>query len=1717
MFEVRIVDPTPSPIIKAYGQSGFTVVESMKELVEFNCLFQIGYSTFNDHTLQVFRTAVATFANLQEDQLEITPKKSRQAGGCNETIPTPSTCNGANYTEVIFTATVTKGGSAESSAKANMMSAQNELCPLPSRRKLQERTKTFSTRTRFASPETISKWYNQGITMEERLDLKRRLQTTSLSASIAATVGQNLNGSSNTAAQGSGQVAAGANDVWTIVATQGREISFKRNGATKAVFRFNFGLWSRKAGANAGKLTASSQVLALPNTHSRDRPSEAACRDESMETILLKTGFFGEWYMCVTFDGDLAIIFHEEGKADKEPQMVITSNGKIWLNSSSITYTGTLANTSPSDEIIEFPDGASRKNGFYNGLTIQLTINGQTHTGTIKSYDGNSRKATLASKLSTTANNQTTFSIANVKLGAYLTTSTPTSLPSSASQCMYTIRIGNGWDICASQSRYLSLVFYGKIKMSIRDDGAIWGAFAGGFFTTSTTVQNFAASAADSIVNVLPVPGKPSDNTVTSSSISLTWGTPLPALVESHTISPRSLNDGTCNTFLVNCEYSDLSEITITTDTHKLKNLFAGQRYRFTIRFTYKIGSLRFPSLQSVWSSTIETLAARPSWILTSGSPKIQPSVMLKLPGMVVLSWTPPRKNGYDIDNYRVYMTTKVPPPMNKCTGNATSACSFGNQNDCENSTSCQWTSGSCSALPCTSASFQDSNTACTNATGCTFTDGDSQWDLVLENTPGAIGFVENLGGMRYIRFRVSSHNKIGWSNLSGTSTPVSMDSTIPARPTSVPTCPNLGLTTIGVSWTPPNDGGDAILQYKLQYNKDSPSFSSAKELLVNGAATVSAQLDKLLPGTPYYIRFAARNLNGWSEMSASSLPCITAALSCKTNERLAFIGASNEVECVKCADGKDSKGGQAMSCDPCSAGKYRQSDAMLACTDCSAGKISSALGASQCDPCAAGKYSSTPGNSECTDCIAGNYADNVGAVACKVCGFGVYTKEAGAAACLNCPSGKYNECFGSTSCNPCNLGTFSATPGQSSCTDCVAGQYQDKTGQVGCINCPLGEYMISPGQAKCLQCDLGQFASKEGSEKCADCSVGQHADTLGADVCKDCAKGKHIDIKGATFCQSCEEGKFQSLKGSSTCTDCPSGSYTSTVGNEFCPGCPSGKFGVLEGQEACLNCAVGKFSSNSSAVFCDDCPMMEYADTVGTSECKLCARGWYTVDKRSEKCTMCTPGFYSWQTPSRNTTLAPLQGEKICLQCPDGGLCVNGDHLIVKENYWREEKNSSDIYPCVSSSCLGITETEIIQLDPSKLNYTEESCRNGSSGVLCGICISDEWFLDATGACVPCSGGRDESISYLFMAVLFIIVTVALTLFLAQPADDQQVQMEDVALRGAIAFHMATQDITGGLDEMHDTSGALQDIKAAMEEIHKLIAELTLFIAEMGRKIAGLMTMFIAYVQVLCNMPSLIDVEWPEDIVNLFATMKLVNLDLAGFLKFFKQCQTSLTFEQNFYLTVAIIPGYLLLVAIISYNLFRFGHLWESLQTACPIQKKFRLQFNGLSVGDRAVKLVNTLAFLLYPNLGMKVFAILQCVEVEGEYFLERDLSIRCYEGRHTTMMIFAGLGMAIYVLGIPATYILALYGHRGKLMSMEEAAELDKKLGEDEKHKALLKDHEFLMLQRRYGRLFQDYRKETWWFEMMLMLQKLTLTAGLLTIRDGPVGRALAGLVLT
>jgi hypothetical protein len=146
--------------------------------------------------------------------------------------------------------------------------------------------------------------------------------------------------------------------------------------------------------------------------------------------------------------------------------------------------------------------------------------------------------------------------------------------------------------------------------------------------------------------------------------------------------------------------------------------------------------------------------------------------------------------------------------------------------------------------------------------------------------------------------------------------------------------------------------------------------------------------------------------------------------------------------------------------------------------------------------------------------------------------------------------------------------------------------------------------------------------------------------------------------------CLPCPVGHFCNETGLMNPRLCPIGRYTDTLGQTFCKECTPGFYAGKLGVANCFPCQKGSFNPFFGAGNCLPCGKGYFISQVGGSKCNLCRKGTYSASLGQETCTTC-PKFSDTDLSVLGDSIekckcrdgAFLNG-KVCSDCCFGATC---------------------------------------------------------------------------------------------------------------------------------------------------------------------------------------------------------------------------------------------------------------------------------------------------------------------------------------------------------------------------------------------------------------------------------------------------------------------------
>jgi hypothetical protein len=815
------------------------------------------------------------------------------------------------------------------------------------------------------------------------------------------------------------------------------------------------------------------------------------------------------------------------------------------------------------------------------------------------------------------------------------------------------------------------------------------------------------------------------------------------------------------------------------------------------------------------------------------------------------------------------------------------------------------------------------------------------------------------------------------------------------------------------------------------------------------------------------------------------------------------FSNDTGTQDCMDCLAGTYNGVSGAAECTDCQRGRYTTSVGQLRCTRCATGRYNPDYGrGSTCIPCEAGTSQSLIGQQSCDMCSVGKFYAGTGAIECTDCHAGTYINETGVTECLPCPVGSAIATTGNVACDRCDLGTFVGAVGATACIDCARGRYGNITGLSDCTDCPRGSAQDFEGQAVCQLCALGRFVDAEAQTDCIACLPGTYEDDLGSTECKSCTPGTYASFEGQSACDGCPEGRFSNSQSALSCFECPQGTFANVTGLAICFDCAAGHYQDRTQQESCQQCAPGKFQSATGQFDCRSCDPGEYTSGYGSVTCQECPAGRAQANENSVACSLCAAGKYSFAGADECTSctqgqVAPEVGATECIvcdenaqtddtnidcfcnvgyaavftnnsagepitrcdECPEGAVCdfvgVIWTEMATEEGYW--EAATGEYYTCLfQSHCPGGSDSTT-------------ACAPFRDGPLCANCM-DGYSESVSGECEPCEDS-EASIFFTGSAVLvaagvlfanyWFLVYSNTNLVNAAVFEDKRRALEEKEY-----FQAKEQAELNGTPLPNKKTRLLANDygSADMEGLARYVGPLTIFgPPPPSPDYVFKLKIMLGFVQIVTNVSSSLEIRWPQLFVDFLYNFNPANLDFVQFTNV--DClNTGVDYVTKIYAWAIVVP-----VIVLSIFLFYLLPIWvryfRSNEKDKVERTKRMRQFK---------RLIYFTLFLVYPSVSTTCFNYFVCVKVQDTYYLRTDFTVQCYTDYWRSHEFQVALLCVIYPIGIPALFLYMLWKMRYPRNKLDLRS-----------------------VRAQMGFLYDGYKREMWFFELMDMSHKLALTS--------------------
>ena len=819
---------------------------------------------------------------------------------------------------------------------------------------------------------------------------------------------------------------------------------------------------------------------------------------------------------------------------------------------------------------------------------------------------------------------------------------------------------------------------------------------------------------------------------------------------------------------------------------------------------------------------------------------------------------------------------------------------------------------------------------------------------------------------------------------------------------------------------------------------------------------------------------------------------------SCEPGE---YQPGEGQTECKTCPKGRFNPSFESLSCDACPLGTFQDEEGKSSCKQCQAGQYNDEEGSDRCESCLAGFQAPFNASIRCDICKSGRFAAEAGTPSCEPCDVGTYSLiegSRGAVNCTLCPEGTFAAYREQTLCRECPVGKQNALVGQSNCTSCDVGRYQPDTGQLQCLSCAAGDYQPDIGKTGCLQCPAGKFSEAD-SDRCTVCPEGTYTDQIGQSQCKDCEAGRFGAATSAQSCQLCPVGKFMNVTGQTDCHACEAGTANDAQGAEFCPVCTNGTV------------------SSRSATKCSGCGSKSIAPYEAMTQCVSCAGGALANSQRT-KC-VCPEGEF---LPDVTDLLGDDSGNVTigCLKCPKGADCTREGtsfaDMRALPGWWRTSDASMAFHRCLlPKHCKGgryddDPEPFLDELstggDAKKVNQTSlnsELCDGHRTGPLCAYCEVGYSSATAYSDCSKCPDKGSSIAATVGISALVLLVLLGMYYIVLRSDQSilsetewkhrQEVEWDTYdSLFRAKSFKKTKSNLRFSKGRMSSSSSDLKvgsineddeksrvsvagsDIgvmdeheRERLEHIQMHENDRTGLTGVVGKvrsspSITYKLKILVGFFQIAVNLAFAVDVPWPSHYRRFIQIFSFFSLDFIPWQSM--ECVTSLDYYTKLLivtLTPIAILGLIVIFFLLPMYVINKRDMNDDEARRLSNDRR-RRQFWKLTLFT---------IFLIWPNVCATILGLFVCKDVNGTSYVLTDMEVECYDSRWWNFLPPALVMIIVYPVGVPLLFFYFLYSSREKFSLSETKLQL--------------------------GFLYEAYTTQAWFFELLDMVHKLTLTS--------------------
>lgn len=448
--------------------------------------------------------------------------------------------------------------------------------------------------------------------------------------------------------------------------------------------------------------------------------------------------------------------------------------------------------------------------------------------------------------------------------------------------------------------------------------------------------------------------------------------------------------------------------------------------------------------------------------------------------------------------------------------------------------------------------------------------------------------------------------------------------------------------------------------------------------------------------------------------------------------------------------------------------------------------------------------------------------------------------------------------------------------------------------------------------------------------------------------------------------------------------------------------------------------------------------------------------------------CSVCTDGYSLKNNDDRHVIS--------CTPCPNGALYCYGSQIFLPSGSWRYSKSSTVIFPCpLLGACIGS-------------NFTgESSCVPPSFGPLCGSCKSGFFMDTVSNVCQSCYFFTHITSKGLIIVSFVGFGVLAFIIF--------------ILVRGISTFREFVGEQWSDSNEKKEDFDPAENSIVVEEgvEVHEAHNH-----ANNNHGWSSRVKIFFATYQILFQGSSPSGFQFPSTYSKLSNYLSILNFNISGVLPlrcFFEYTYLTMMFSVTS-VPLVIFAAFLSILLVFYVMIFVFQYFFKNIDLYPAL----------LTMSYRSIRGLIVLAYIILPSLTSIIFNTFKCIDVDPlhqsssvvESFLVSDLTINCTDAIYYNFRWWAVVMVIIYPVGITASFWFLLNQCRIEIVNRVDITRIHHSKGvkvrsesQDRKDKPPTLDR----LVKHIGFLYQSYKPEFWYWEIIEVFRRLMLTS-LLTV---------------